>query len=72
MSSNPRPDDHAIDSPSRLSFYKGCNTPINTELWARHLATLRTLERQASALGLWEIAYEFSLLIAGHISAQLS
>lgn len=50
--------------PSRLSFYPGsCLTPIGSELWKKHTATLRILERQARALGLWEIAYEFSKLI---------
>ncbi len=57
--------------PSRLSFYPGCHTPISGMLWDRHLKTLRTLERQAIALGLPEIGFEFALLIGTHVAAQL-
>jgi hypothetical protein len=58
-------------NPSRLSFYPGCNTPISGMLWDRHIKTLRALEAQTTALGMWEVAYEFSLLIAEHIAEQL-
>jgi hypothetical protein len=59
------------EEPSRLFYYGTCRTPIHSLLWDRHLKTLRILERQATALGMWEVAYELSLLIARHISAQL-
>ena len=71
MNSNPHLDNYPIEQ-SRLSFYPGtCHTPIHGMLWDRHIKTLRTLERQARSLGLWEIAYEFSMLIGEHIAAQL-
>ena len=66
MSTLPR-----TEEPSRLSYFPGCNTPINGMLWDRHLNTLCTLKEQARKLGLWEIEHEFTLLIASHIAAQL-
>ena len=70
MSTNPSTNDYNL--PSRLSYYPGtCRTPINTELWTRHIHTLRILKEQARKLGLWEIEFELSLLIGAHIAAEL-
>jgi len=70
MNPNQRQSDY--NPPSRLSYYPGtCRTPIHSLLWGRHIATLRTLEAQATRLGMWEVAYEFSILIGEHVAAQL-
>ena len=70
MNPNPRQSDYNL--PSRLSYYPGtCRTPIHSLLWDRHIATLRILEFQARKLGLWEVAYEFSMLIGAHIAEEL-
>jgi hypothetical protein len=68
---NPSQRQSDYNPPSRLSYYPGCNTPISGRLWDRHIETLRTLGRQATALGLFEIAYEFSMLIGAHVAGQL-
>jgi hypothetical protein len=55
-----------------LSYYPGCNTPINySELWLRHLRTIEILENQAVKMGLPEVALELAILRAKHVAAQL-
>ena len=71
MSSIPISDNYPTE-PSRLSFYPGtCHTVIGGDLWRRHLKTIEILENQAEKLGLFIVAFEFALLRANHIAAQL-
>jgi hypothetical protein len=68
----PRPPDYyPANSPSRLSIYKSCLTPINGDLWLRHLRTIEVLESQAVRLGMPAVALELALLKARHVAAQL-
>ncbi len=66
----PRLDNYPTE-PSRLIYYKRRRTPIGSELWFRHMDTLRKLEAQATKLGLFEIAYELALCVSEHMAEQL-
>jgi hypothetical protein len=69
MNSIPISDDYPTE-PSKLTYYPRCNTPINTELWKRHLRTIEVLIKQADALGLDIVSFELTLLRSQHIAAQ--